>query len=98
MCLDLKTGDITWNERGALGKGCVTSADGMLYCIDEASGEVALVEASPKGWKEISRFKMNPQSSKRSARGRIWTHPVVSNGKLYVRDQDKLLCYDVKGE
>lgn len=98
MCLDLKTGDITWNERGALGKGCVTSADGMLYCVDEASGEIALVEASPKGWHEISRFKMTPQSTKRSARGRIWTHPVVSNGKLYVRDQDMLFCYDVKAE
>ena len=98
MCLNFKTGEVEWNERGALGKGCVTCADGMLYCVDEGSGEVALVEASPKGWNEHSRFKLTPQTSRRSPRGRIWTHPVVSNGKLYLRDQDLLFCYDVKAE
>jgi outer membrane protein assembly factor BamB len=98
MCLNFKTGEVKWNERGALGKGCVTCADGMLYCIDEGNGEVALVEASPNGWNEHSRFKMAPQTSRRNPRGRIWTHPVVSNGKLYLRDQDLLYCYDVKAE
>lgn len=98
MCLDLQSGDVTWNERGALGKGCVTYADGMLYCVDEGSGEVALVEATTKRWNEVSRFKLTPQTTRRSPRGRIWTHPVVSNGKLYLRDQDLLFCYDVKSE
>jgi outer membrane protein assembly factor BamB len=98
MCLNFKTGEVKWNERGALGKGCVTCADGMLYCIDEGNGEVALVEASPNGWNEHSRFKMAPQTSRRNPRGRIWTHPVVSNGKLYLRDQDLLYCYDVKAQ
>jgi outer membrane protein assembly factor BamB len=97
-CLDFKTGEIVWNERGALGKGCVTSADGMLYCVDEGNGEVALVEASPNGWNEQGRFKLTPQTTQRSPSGRIWTHPVVSNGKLYLRDQDLLFCYDVKAE
>lgn len=96
MCLNFKSGEIVWNERGKLGKGCVTSADGMLYCIDEGGGEVALVEASPDGYKEHSRFKLEAQTKRRSPRGRIWTHPVVSNGKLYLRDQDMLSCYDVK--
>ena len=98
MCLEFETGNIAWNERGALGKGCVTCADGMLYCVDEGSGEVALVEASPTGWNEHSRFKMTPQTSRRSPRGRIWTHPVVSHGKLYLRDQDLLYCYDIKSQ
>ena len=98
MCLDFKTGEVVWNERGALGKGCVTCADGMLYCVDEGTGEVALVEASPKSWNEYSRFKLEPQSKRRSPRGRLWTHPVVSNGKLYLRDQELLFCYDVKAE
>jgi len=98
MCLNFKTGEIAWNERGALGKGCVTAADGMLYCIDEGNGDVALVEATPAGWHEDSRFKLEPQTKRRSARGRIWTHPVVSNGKLYLRDQDLLFCFDVKAE
>jgi len=98
MCLDFMTGEIAWNERGELGKGCVTAADGMLYCVDESSGEVALVEATPKGWNEVSRFKLSPQTSKRSPRGKIWTHPVVSNGKLYLRDQELLFCFDIKPE
>jgi outer membrane protein assembly factor BamB len=98
MCLDFKTGEIVWNEKSALGKGCLTCADGMLYCLDEGSGEVALVEASPKGWNEHGRFKLSPQTTKRSPKGRIWTHPVVSNGKLYLRDQDLLSCFDVKAE
>ena len=57
---------------------------------------MALVEASPKGWKEHGRFKLDPQTTIRSSRGRIWTHPVISNGKLFLRDQDLIFCYDVK--
>jgi outer membrane protein assembly factor BamB len=98
MCLDFKTGEIAWNERGVLGKGCVTSADDMLYCIDESTGEVVLAEVNPKAWVEHSRFKLAPQTSKRSPRGKIWTHPVVANGKLYLRDQDLLFCFDIKGQ
>ena len=69
----------------------------MLYCLEENSGTVALVEASPKGWNEKGRFKLSPQTSIRSPDGRIWTHPVVSGGKLFLRDQDLIYCYDVRG-
>lgn len=96
VCLDFKTGEIVWSERRALGKGCLTSADGMLFCQGESDGDVVLVEASPAGWNEHGRFKLAAQSSRRSQRGRIWTHPVVCNGKLYLRDQEFLSCYDVK--
>jgi outer membrane protein assembly factor BamB len=95
VCQDFKTGESVWNHRG-FGKGAVGYADGMLYCVDESSGAVALVEASPQGWKEHGRFKLDPQTKIRSSRGRIWTHPVISNGKLYLRDQDLIYCYDVK--
>jgi len=57
---------------------------------------VVLVEASPKAWKEHGRFKLDPQSQIRDSQGRFWTHPVISNGKLYFRDQDLIYCYDVK--
>jgi hypothetical protein len=57
---------------------------------------VALVEASPKGWQERGRFKLEPQTKIRADKGGIWTHPVISNGKLYLRDQDLIYCYDVK--
>jgi outer membrane protein assembly factor BamB len=94
VCQNFKTGEQVWMER-KFGKGAVAYADGMLYCLEESSGTVALVEASPKGWKEHGRFKLDPQSTQRSPSGRIWTHPVVTGGRLYLRDQELLYCYDV---
>ena len=96
VCQNLKTGAEVWSHRG-FGKGAVHYADGMLYCLDEGSGELALVEASPKAWTEHGRFKLEPQTRQRKPEGRIWTHPVVVNGRLYLRDQELLSCYDVKG-
>ena len=81
----------------ALGLQPVIDADGMLYCLDESKGTVVLVEASPKGWNEKGRFTLSPQTEKRSSQGKVWTHPVVVDGKLYLRDQELLYCYDVKG-
>ena len=96
LCQEFKTGKQIWSERKALGKGAVSCADGMLYCLEENSGTVELVEASPKGWKPHGRFKLDPQSAIRNPQGRIWTHPVISNRKLYLRDQDLIFCYEVK--
>lgn len=96
ICQDFKTGEEVWASK-ALGKGAVHYADGMLYCLDEGSGTVVLAEASPKGWTEHGRFKLDPQTKQRSPQGRIWTHPVVVNGKLFLRDQELLFCFDVKG-
>ncbi len=95
-CQNFKTGEEVWLSR-AFGKGAVHYADGMLYCLAEDTGEVVLAEASPKGWKEAGRFKLEPQSTRRASRGKVWTHPVVVNGRLYLRDQEILYCYDVKG-
>jgi outer membrane protein assembly factor BamB len=94
-CQNFKTGEEVWNHR-AFGKGAIAYADGMLYCQEEGSGTVALVEASPTGWKEQGRLKLDPQSKTRPPDGRIWTHPIISNGKLYLRDQELIYCYEVK--
>ena len=95
VCQELKTGKEIWSHKG-FGKGSVTYADGKLVCLDERNGDVALVEASTQGWKELSRFKLAPLSSKRSSQGGIWPHPVVVNGRLYLRDQELLHCFNVK--
>lgn len=97
-CQDFETGKLVWNERRALGKGSVTYADGRLYCVGESDGAVVLAEASPGGWTEHGRFKLSPQSENRSPRGRIWTHPTVANGKLYLRDQELISCYDISAK
>jgi len=97
ICQDFATGESVWRERSALGKGAVAYAEGRLYCLSEDEGQVALVEASPDGWKEISRFQLSPQTELERKRGKIWTHPVISNGRLYLRDQDKLVSYKISG-
>ena len=96
-CQSLKTGEALWVSK-ALGKGAVHFVDGMLVCLEESSGTVVLAEASTKEWKEHGRFKLAPQTTQRNPKGKIWTHPVVLNGKLYLRDQELLSCYDVAGK
>lgn len=94
-CQELKTGKTMWQSK-KLGRGSIAAADGMLYCYSEDRGTVVLVEASPDGWKEQGRFAIPKQSDKRSRSGGVWTHPVIANGKLYLRDQELLFCFDVK--
>lgn len=98
LCQDFLTGEIVWNDRDALGKGSITYAEGKLYLVDERDGTVVLIDASPEGWKEQGRFTLSPQTEQRSPSGRIWTHPVVSNGRLYLRDQELLLSYDIQAK
>jgi outer membrane protein assembly factor BamB len=87
-CIDFKSGKVMWHE-GRPGKGSIASADGRLYYRSEG-GPVTLVEANPKKYVERGRFE--PPKGNHSA----WAHPVLANGKLYLRHADLLLCYDVK--
>jgi outer membrane protein assembly factor BamB len=92
VCMDLKTGKLAWNEKSKQKKGSICSADGMLYLRGEdGPGAVVLAQATPEGYVEKGRFDQPERSEKNS-----WPHPVVANGKLYLRDQDLLLCYDVR--
>jgi outer membrane protein assembly factor BamB len=95
-CQDWKTGEQVWVEKNKFRKGAIAYADSQLYCIQEDDGAVALIDASPNGWNEKGRFKFDPQTAIRSQRGKIWTHPVISNGRLYLRDQDLIHAYAVK--
>jgi outer membrane protein assembly factor BamB len=96
FCQEFKTGKIVWSEKSALGRGSVTYADGNLYCCSEKGGIVAIVEATPKEWNERGRLKLPQESKLRRPSGMLWTHPVIANGKLYIRDQELLFCYDLK--
>ena len=57
---------------------------------------MVLVVPSTEGWTEKGRFKLPRKSAQRRPSGGLWTHPVVANGKLYIRDQELLFCYDLK--
>ncbi|MFT5126219.1 MAG: outer membrane protein assembly factor BamB [Kiritimatiellia bacterium] len=95
-CIDWPTGEFAWREKGSLDKGAIGYTDGRFYLLEEKSGTVVLIEASTKGYKEEGRFVLAPQTELRKPKGRVWTHPVISNGKLYLRDQEIIHCYDVK--
>lgn len=96
-CQDFATGEIKWkSKRNAVGIGSVVYADGHLYVVGEAKGEVALLVASPTDYQEISKFKLPEESKLRKDRGKIWTHPVIADGHLYVRDQELVFCYKIK--
>jgi outer membrane protein assembly factor BamB len=87
-CLEFSTGKKMWRDR-SVGKGSVTFADGHLY-IQSENNSVGLVEATPSGYREQGRFRI-PDKGLPS-----WAHPVVSDGRLYVRNQDMILVYDIK--
>jgi outer membrane protein assembly factor BamB len=93
ICVDFESGKVNWTDRG-VGAGSVLYADGRLYLHGETDGEVALVEASPDAYKEHGRF--TPSEDVERGRSKAWAYPVVSNGKMYIRDWGVLWCYDVK--
>lgn len=88
-CLDLKTGEKKWNEKG-VGKGSLCFADGMLYLFSEKAGQAGLATCSPEGLE--LKGKVQVQGS-----GPSWAHPVVIGGRLYLRYDSNLYCFDVKG-
>jgi outer membrane protein assembly factor BamB len=94
-CMDFTSGVIKWQDKEKLKKGAIAAAGSQLYLLEEDSGTVALIDASTDGYHERGRFKLQPQSTLRSKQGKIWMHPVISNGKLYLRDQELLFCYDI---
>jgi hypothetical protein len=87
-CMEFATGKVMWKDR-SVGKGSLTYADGMLYLVGEKY-VVGLAEASPEAYKEKGRFEIQDKGLP------SWAHPVVCDGKLYIRNQGILTCYDVK--
>jgi outer membrane protein assembly factor BamB len=97
VCMEFKTGSIKW-QAPSVGPAGLCYADGMLYVRGqggtgfgpEKPSFVALVAATPDGYKEKGRFEQPDHGGKPA-----WPHPVVANGRLYLRDGNVLLCYDV---
>lgn len=87
-CMNFRTGEVLWKERG-FDKGALT-AFGDHLIVYGANGELALVEANPAEYVEKGRFQFSPQGRQ------CWSAPVLANGRLYVRDWQKLVCFDVR--
>ena len=92
FCAEVKTGKVVWRkkDRGpGEGSASIAYADGKLY-VEYQNGTMALVEASPEGYKEASTFQVPKHD------GPSWAHPVIAGGRLYLREGDGVCCYNVK--
>ena len=89
VCLDWNTGKIMY-ETQWINKGQIIAADGMLYCYEEKSGNIALVKPTPEKFEVVSSFKV-PLGG-----GVHWSHPVIHNGVLYIRHMDAFMAYNIK--
>ena len=84
-CINAETGEETWKERG-FGKGSLIFADGKLIVLGE-KGNLGLIEANPDSFQEITQFKV--------LKGKCWTVPTLTDGKLYIRNQREIACLDL---
>ena len=91
ICMDWNTGK-TMYETKWINKGSIISADGMLYCYEEKSGNLALVKPNPEKFEIVSSFKIEKGT------GPHWAHPAIFDGKLFVRHGEVLMVYDLKNK
>lgn len=89
VCMDWKTGNIDY-ETDWMTKGSIIYADGMLYVMEEKSGNVALIKPDSTKFDVVSSFKLQGGS------GPFWAHPFIANGNLYLRHGDVLFIYNLK--
>lgn len=91
VCLEFETGRIVWKpEQPGQGSAAVLYADGQLYFRYDKDGLVALIEATPDSYRLNGTFKAP------TGGGPAWPHPVIHDGRLYLRHKDLLMCYDVR--
>ena len=91
VCIELRTGKDGWRPGRGPGNGsaAIAYADGHFYFRYE-NAIMALIEANPNEYKLKGTFEIAAKN------GSSWPHPVIANGKLYLRDQHELLCYDIR--
>jgi outer membrane protein assembly factor BamB len=89
-CMDFRTGEVLWEQEG-FDKGSVLAFDERLI-IYGANGLLALAAANPKEYVEKASFQFSKQGKS------CWSAPVLANGRLYVRDQERLVCFDVRNK
>ena len=100
-CQEFKTGENVWStgrtgEVTNFSKGAVLAVNDRLLLQEEKSGLLAVVAASTEGWKEFGRMEFPERTQMETKDNMVWTHPVIANGKLYIRDHDLLFCYDLR--
>ena len=89
FCIDPQNGQTRYIAK-ELGGGPVIYADGLFYCYAEKDGEMALASGNPEQFSIISKFKVPLGTAQH------WAHPVIADGKLYIRHNEALMVYDIK--
>lgn len=91
VCIDLVTGEIRWGGkvRGVGGGSAAVTAVGENLIFRYETGELGLLRATPDGY-ELNGA-MNPEFQQ----GKSWAHPVICGGKMFLREQDRLMCYQL---
>jgi outer membrane protein assembly factor BamB len=88
-CLEWNTGKVMYEENW-FNKGPIIYADGHLYCMEEKSGNIALVQPDPSGFRIKSSFRLKEGS------GPYWAHPVIYDGKLFIRHGEIMMVYNIR--
>jgi outer membrane protein assembly factor BamB len=96
LCVNFKTGTIKWQQERTMAPSSLCLVDNRLYLHGETNGDVALIEASPEGYKEHGHF--TPPGLPENRLGKAWAYPAVADCRLYIHDWGTLWCYDVKGQ
>jgi outer membrane protein assembly factor BamB len=89
VCMNWDAGEIVWIG-DFFNKGPIIYADGMLYCIEEKRGNMALVKATPKAFELVSSFRIT------EGKGPYWARPTIFNRILLVRHGDVIVGYDIR--
>lgn len=89
--LEIATGAVKFTDK-LVGKGSVICADGMLYGYGERKGTLGLIKITPQGYEMVSSFDIARGSKEH------WAHPAVSDGRLYMRHGEALMCFDIKAK
>ncbi len=89
VAIDWKTGKTQYEKKWG-GKGSIIAADNMLYLYEELRGNLGLAYATPKGLEIVSSFKIKKGNNQH------WCHPVISDGRLYLRRGKVLMVYNLK--
>jgi outer membrane protein assembly factor BamB len=97
VCMNVESGKVAWTEEKKVEPSGITFAQGHFYCYGQETGTLVKIAAKSDGFHEVARFKIPRETKNRNPQGAIWTHPVIANGKLYLRDQELLFCFDLSG-
>jgi outer membrane protein assembly factor BamB len=96
-CQNFSTGELVWRERNSdIIKGATLGVNDRLILLDERAGLIAVAAADPSGWRTFGKMELPERTQIETRTNMVWAHPVVANGKLYIRDQDLLFCFRLR--